>query len=108
MKPRLKPESSKLTSGKTRTNKRLIVLLRLIALLLLVLCLTFCKHTEEVELTIGEITFAGYQFEIIETKTIDKKTEQVLSRTVDTLLMIGCDHCEQICHDDEDYQDYRR
>lgn len=82
--------------------------MRFIALLL-ILVLSSCERTKEVETVLSSFTIAGYEFEVIEYKTIKKKTGEVIEQYVDTLLVnLECSRCKEICVDEEDLQDYRR
>jgi hypothetical protein len=82
--------------------------LRISFLVFAMICFASCKRTKEVTSTLEEISFAGYHFEVIESKVIQKKTGEVVERTVDTLLVINCDKCKELCYEGEDQQDYRR
>lgn len=82
--------------------------MRIIALLS-ILVLSSCERTKEVETVLSSFTIAGYEFEVIEYKTIKKKTGEVIKQYVDTLLVnLECSRCKEICVDGEDQQDYRR
>ncbi len=82
--------------------------MRVIAFLfIMVFC--SCKRTKEVETLLSEFTIAGYEFEVIEYKTIKKKTGEVLESYIDTILVnLDCDLCAEICSDMEDSPDVRR
>lgn len=61
-----------------------------------------CAKTVESEEQVGSVRFASYDFAIIEYKTTTKKTGEVTERHVDTLLVIDCRHCKDICDEFED------
>lgn len=73
-----------------------------------ILIIQSCAKTVESEEQVGTIRFAGYDFEIIEYKTTLKKTGEVTERYLDTVLLIDCDRCFDLCGDEGDHQDYRR
>jgi len=77
-------------------------------LFIFILIILSCSRTEETETVISTFTIAGYDFEVVEYKTILKKTGEVTEYYIDTLLIIDCKHCREICGEDSDHQDYRR
>jgi hypothetical protein len=82
--------------------------MRFLALLsFLILC--SCKKTKEVETILSTFSIASYDFEVIEYKTIKKKTGEVMEQYVDTVLVnLDCELCEEICSEVEDDHHIRR